>query len=188
MTEAELLRYVVEAFEALGIDYMISGSQASIYYGEPRFTQDIDIVAHLDAAHVPGLLTRFPPPDFYVAEDAVREAIAAHGQFNIIHPDSGLKVDVIVRKDTPYELTEFARRQRLPAVEGRDACFARPEDVILYKLIYYREGASERHLRDVAGILRVSGDEVDLAYIDEWARRLDLTDVWNAIRRRLGER
>ena len=63
-----------------------------------------------------------------------------------------------------------------------------PEDVILYKLIYYREGASERHLRDVAGILRVSGSDVDLAYIDEWARRLDLADVWNAIRRRLGER
>ena len=188
MTEAELLRYVVETFEALGIDYMISGSQASIYYGEPRFTQDIDIVAHLDVAHVPGLLVHFPLPEFSVAEDAVREAIAAHGQFNILHPGSGLEVDVIARKDTPYDLTEFARRQRMPALEGRDAYFARPEDVILYKLIYYREGASERHLRDVAGIMRVSGSEVDLAYIDEWARRLDLTDVWNAIRRRLGER
>jgi hypothetical protein len=188
MTEADLLRYVVETFDALGIDYMISGSQASIYYGETRFTQDIDVVAHLDVAHVPGLLARFPLPEFYVAEDAVRDAIARHGQFNIIHPGSGLKVDVIARKDTPYELTEFARRQRLPALEGRDAYFARPEDVILYKLIYYRQGASERHLRDVAGIMRVSGAEVDLAYIDEWARRLDLVDVWNAVRRRLEER
>lgn len=188
MTEAELLHYVVETFETLGIDYMISGSQASIYYGEPRFTQDIDVVADLDAADIAGLLARFPLPEFYVAEDAVRAAVAERGQFNIIHPDSGLKVDVMVRKDTPYDLTEFARRQRLPALQGRDAYFARPEDVILYKMIYYREGASERHLRDIAGIMRVSGSEIDVEYIDEWAGRLDLADIWDAIHHRLGER
>jgi len=147
MTEADLLRYVVEAFEALGIDYMISGSQASIYYGEPRFTQDIDIVADLDVAHVPGLLARFPLPELYVAEDAAREAVATRGQLNIIHPESGLRIDVIVRRDTPYDRVEFGRRQRLPALEGRDAYFARPEDVILYKMIYYCEGASERQFR-----------------------------------------
>ncbi|MGH7390747.1 MAG: hypothetical protein ACREM3_15005 [Candidatus Rokuibacteriota bacterium] len=188
MTEAELLRYVVEAFEALEIDYMISGSQASIYYGEPRFTQDIDIVADLDVAHVPGLLARFPLPEFYVADDAAREAVTIRGQFNIIHPESGLKIDVIVRRDTPYDRVEFERRQRLPAFEGRDAYFARPEDVILYKMIYYREGGSERHLRDIAGIVRVSGSDVDREYIDEWARRLDVGDIWDAICRRLGER
>lgn len=136
---------MVESFEALGIDYMISGSQASMYYGEPRFTQDIDVVADLNVSQVPGLLARFPLPEFYVSEDAVRGAVAERGQF-------------------------------------------RPEDVILYKLIYYRDGASERHLRDVAGILRVSGSEIDLEYIDAWAGRLDLADIWSAVRRRLGER
>lgn len=92
MNQAELLRYLVETFEALGIDYMISGSQASIYYGEPRFTQDIDVVAEVTPAHVPGLLERFPFPEFYLSEDAVREAIQVRGQFNIIHPGSGLKI------------------------------------------------------------------------------------------------
>jgi len=121
MTQADLLRYVVDAFEELGIDYMISGSQASIYYGEPRLTQDIDIVADLTVAHLAGLLARFPPPEFYLAEDAIRDAISTRGQFNIIHPESGLKVDVIARKDTPYDLVEFSRRQRLPALEEREA-------------------------------------------------------------------
>jgi hypothetical protein len=187
MTEADLLRYVVETFEELGIDYMISGSQASVYYGEPRFTRDIDIVADLDAEDVPGLLAHFPLPDFYLAEDAVRDAIRTRGQFNVIHPASGLKVDVIVRKDTPYDITEFERRTRLPALEGRAAFFARPEDVIVYKMIYFREGGSERHLRDIAGILRVSGAELDLAYVADWARHLGLTDIWDAVSRRLRE-
>jgi hypothetical protein len=98
-------------------------------------------------AHVPGLLARFPPPEFYRAEDAIRDAISTRGQFNIIHPESSLKVDVIARKDTPYDLVEFSRRQWRPALEKREAYFARPEDVIIYKMIYYRQGGSERHLR-----------------------------------------
>ena len=188
MTQADLLCHVVDTFEELGINYMISGSQASIYYGEPRLTQDIDIVADLTVAHVPGLQARFPPPEFSLAEDAIRDSISTRGQFNIIHPESGLKVDVIARKDTPYDLVEFSRRQRLPALEEREAYFARPEDVIIYKMIYYREGGSERHLRDIAGIMRISGSEVDPGYIEEWARRLDLGDIWDAIQRRLGGR
>jgi hypothetical protein len=187
MTEAELLRHVVDTLEALGISYMISGSQASIYYGEPRLTQDIDVVADVSLAHVVSLQQSFPLPDFYLSEDAVREAIATRGQFNVIHAPSGLKVDVMIPKDTPYDRLEFERRQRLPALPGRDAYFARPEDVILYKMIYFREGGSERHLRDIAGMLRISGTEIDIAYIDEWARRLGLGEIWAAVRRRVSE-
>ena len=135
MTQADLLRYVVDAFEDLAITYMISGSQASIYYGEPRLTQDIDIVADLTVDHVSGLLARFPFPEFYLAEVAIRDAISTRGQFNIIHPESGLKVDVIAHKDTPYDLVEFSRRQRLPALEEREAYFARPEDVVRMRIV-----------------------------------------------------
>ena len=107
MNQAELLRYLVEAFEALGIDYMISGSQASIYYGEPRFTQDIDVVADVTPGHVPALLERFPFPEFYLSEDPAREAIQARGQFNIIHPASGLKIDALLVKHTPDDRLGF---------------------------------------------------------------------------------
>lgn len=65
MDQAELLRYMVETLESLGIDYMVSGSQASIYYGEPRMTQDIDVIAEVTPAHLPGLLERFASPQFY---------------------------------------------------------------------------------------------------------------------------
>lgn len=176
MNQAELLRYLAKTFEALRIDYMISGSQASIYYGEPRFTQDIDVVADVTPSHVPALLDRFPSP--------VREAIRARGQFNIIHPASGLKIDVLLKKDTPYDRVEFERRQRQPILPGIDAYFARPEDVILYKMLYFQQGRSERHLRDIASILRISGTEIDMRYVDEWAQRLGLTDIWRAVRHR----
>lgn len=184
VTQADLLRYVVDALDVLGIVYMIGGSQASIYYGEPRFTHDIDIVAELDAAHLPGLLACFPVSEFYVSEDAAREAVETRGQFNIIHPASGLKIDVFVNKDTAYDRLRLERRQRLPLVPGREAYFARPEDIILYKLMYYAEGGSDLHLRDIAGILRVSGPELDLPYVGEWAARLGLGANWDAVAKR----
>ena len=76
------------------------------------------------------------------------------------------------------------RRQRLPLVPGREAYFARPEDIILYKLMYYAEGGSDLHLRDIAGILRVSGPELDLPYVGEWAARLGLGASWDAVAKR----
>ncbi len=184
MTQGELLRYAVEALEALGIRYMIGGSQASIYYGEPRFTQDIDIVAELEADHIRGLLQRFPPSDFYLSGEAAREAVATCGQFNIIHPASGVKIDVFVNKSTDYDRLRLERRQRLPLVPGREAYFARPEDIVIYKLLYFRDGGSEIHVRDIVGILRVSGEELDTRYVAQWAERLGVGALWQAVLKR----
>lgn len=184
MTQAELLRYVTEVFEDLGVTYMIGGSQASVYYGDPRFTQDIDLVAELGSEHVPALVDRFPATEFYMNAEAAREAIETRGQFNIIHPSSGLKVDVFVNKDTDYDRLRLDRRQRLPLVPGREAYFARPEDIILYKMLYFREGQSDVHVRDILGILRVSGPEIDTAYIADWAGRLGLNAIWDPLLKR----
>lgn len=182
MTQAELLRYLVDVLESLGLDYMIGGSQASMYYGEPRLTRDVDVIVRLRLDDLPAFAARFPADDFSLDEQSAREAIGAAGQFNIIHPASGLKIDVYVNPDTPYDSARLARRRRLPLVTGVEAYFARPEDVILYKLLYYRHVASDLHLRDVVGILRVSGAELDEAYVSEWARRLGVAALWDQIR------
>ena len=183
MTQAELLRYLVDVLESLGVEYMIGGSQASMYYGEPRLTRDVDVVVDLRPQHLRALLSRFPADEFYVDEEAAREAIRRARQFNIIHPGSGLKIDVYVNPDTPYDRTRLARRQKLPLLSGVEAYFARPEDVILYKLLYSGQGDSGLHLRDVLGILNVSGPELDDAYIAEWAGRLGLRTIWEQIRK-----
>lgn len=133
---------------------------------------------------LPAFLGRFPADEFYVDEEAARGAVQTSGQFNIIHPGSGLKIDVYVNPDTPYDRTRLARRQKLPLFPGVDGYFARPEDVILYKLLYYRQGESALHLRDVLGILTVSGPDSDEEYIAEWADRLGLRAIWERIRKR----
>lgn len=183
--QSELLRRLVWALEDLGIPYMIGGSQAAMYYGEPRHTIDIDVVADVHLEHLAGLAEKFPFPEFYFSAEAAREAIERRGQFNIIHPTSGLKIDLILPKPTPYDLIEFRNRQRLPLVPGQEAYFARPEDVILYKMIYYHEGESEKHLRDIAGMLRISGEEIDREYINRWAEELGLRGIWEAILERV---
>jgi hypothetical protein len=185
MTQAELLRYLVEVLESLRAEYMIGGSQASMYYGEPRLTRDVDVIVSLRLEQLPALLQGFPPDEFYVDESAAREAVATSGQFNIIHPGSGLKIDVYLSPDTEYDRARLGRRQRLPLAPGVDAYFVRPEDVILYKLRYHRQVESGMHLRDVLGILRVSGPELDEHYIADWAGRLGLSSLWAEVRKQV---
>lgn len=183
----ELLAFVVEAFERLRIPYLVTGSVASMAYGEPRLTNDIDLIAGIREEHVPGLLAAFPPDAFYLSEEAVREAIQTQGQFNIIHPGAGLKIDVIIRKDTPFDRSRFARARTIRPAESYEATFSSAEDVIIKKMEFYREGGSDKHLRDITGILKISGDEIDEAYIVEWADRLGLRPIWDTIKERLRE-
>ena len=164
MEQDELLHHAVQALESLGLRYLVTGSVATIYYGEPRFTNDIDIVVELPANRVDDLCAAFPAGEFYVSAEAARQAVERHSQFNVIHPASGLKVDLMVASGD-----------------------ASPEDVILKTLEYYREGGSEKHLRDIAGVLKISGEQVDRAYIADWAKRLGLLDLWKELLTRVAE-
>ncbi len=181
----DLLRIAVGVFERLRIPYLVTGSVASMAYGEPRLTNDIDIVAEIRPEHIERLLAAFPPPDYYLDEEMMREALVACGQFNIIHPISGLKIDVMVRGNTAFDDSRFTRKRRLRPAKDFEADFAAPEDVILKKMTFYKEGGSDKHLRDITGIMRISGTDVDRDYIASWADRLGVHDVWEAILRRL---
>ena len=178
----DLLQKIAGALEHLDIPYIVTGSVASMAYGEPRLTNDIDIVAAIEERHIAGLLSAFPVDEYYISEEMIREAIRHHGQFNIIHPASGLKVDMIIKQDTLFDRSRFGRVRRV-----YQANFSAPEDVIIKKMEFYREGGSEKHLRDITGILKVSKKEVDLDYISEWADRLELTEIWDALRKRLND-
>ena len=184
----ELLQKVVGVFERLGIPYLITGSVAAMAFGEPRLTNDIDIVAAIDEKYIKDLVMSFPSDEFYISEEMVREAIHRQGQFNIIHPESGIKVDVIIKQDTPFDNSRFERLHRIYPAESYQANFAAPEDVIIKKMEYYKAGGSEKHLRDITGILKISGETVDWDYITKWAKRLDLTEVWGAVREKLGRK
>ena len=187
MEQSELMRLIVQALESLEISYMITGSHASAFYGEPRFTKDIDIVADLKEERVDAFVKFFPADKFYCDKDMIRAEIKRRGQFNIIHSTSGLKIDIILTKETPFSKTEFSRRKRETLFTDKEANFATPEDVIIKKMDFYRQGGSEKHLRDITGILKISSDIIDINYITQWAGRLGLRDIWDAVLKRVKE-
>lgn len=186
MEQSELLRQVVSTLERMGIRYFVTGSMATIFFGEPRFTNDIDIVVDLPASRIAEFCVAFPAPDFYLSEETVHRAVSRRGQFNIIHPSTGLKVDVMVPADTPFNRSRFLRVQRVKPMPDFGAAFSSAEDVILKKMEAYLEGGSEKHLRDIAGVLKISGEHLDRSYIEEWADRMGTTEVWEEILKRDG--
>lgn len=168
---------------ASGIPYMVTGSVACTVYGEPRMTLDVDLVVALEAPAIDTFRGLFPETEFYVppadvlAIEARRER---RGHFNVIHGASGSKADVYISGADPLHRWAMERR-RAAAIGGIDVWLAPPEYVILRKLEYYREGGSEKHLRDIAGVLRVSGDAVDRAALSDWIRRMDLGGPWKGV-------
>jgi hypothetical protein len=175
----------VKVLERLGVPYLVTGSLATVFYGEPRFTNDIDIVVELPFARVDELCAAFPAPDFYVSPDSARRAVAHASQFNVVHPASGLKLDLIVLADTDFNRSRLARARTVHPAPDYSASFASPEDVILMKLDFYQRGGSDKHLRDIAGVLKISGDLLDREYLSSWALRLGLDGTWQTILKRI---
>ena len=139
----------------------------------------------LSMQQVSSLCDAFPESDFYVSKAAAQEAVQLGRQFNVIHPASGNKIDFMIAGHTEWASTQLARRRMTPIFPDVDGYVASPEDVMLGKMIYYGEGGSEKHLRDITGILRVCGELVDMQYVEQFAKKLGVTEIWQAILKRL---
>jgi len=185
MEPSELLRFVADVLERLGIRYFVTGSTVTIVYGEPRFTNDIDIVVDLAPESVGDFCRQFPEDEFYVSPEAALDAVQRRSMFNIIQPRSGLKVDVIVAPPSEFNQSRFARARLVQLGDDWTAWLSSPEDAIIKKLEFYREGGSDKHLRDIAGVLRTSGEAIDSVYIERWVDALGLIDIWRAVLNRL---
>lgn len=182
MDQKKIFHRMISTLEKLNIPYMISGSVASMLYGEPRLTNDIDVVIALKAKDVSKLIESFPQDEFYVPmEETIIEEIKRKGQFNIIHIPSALKMDCIILKDTEFDLEQFKHRKKIPFMENIEAFTASPESLILSKILFYKEGGSEKHVRDIIGVLKVSGNIIDKDYIKTWCKELKVDDIWNMI-------
>jgi predicted nucleotidyltransferase len=181
----DLLRHTIDALERLGVRYMLVGSFASIAYGEPRLTQDIDVVVDLPEQLIAQFCSTFPAPEFYLSEAAVRDSLRSRTPFNVLHPSSGNKIDFMPPRDDEWGRVQLNRRQRVRLLADREGYAARPEDVIIGKLWYYSEGGSEKHLRDIAGMLQISSDQIDRDEIARWADKLGFTPIWQAVLGRL---
>jgi hypothetical protein len=187
MEPADLLRHACDLMDRLQLTYLVTGSTATIAYGEPRFTNDIDILVDLPPDRVAAFCAGFPENQFYINPTAVADAVRSRHQFNVLHPASGLKIDFIVLSDSEFDRSRQGRARSLPVLTDRLVSFASPEDVIIKKMVYYQEGGSEKHLRDIAGVLRVQGDALDRGYIETWVGKLGLSAIWQTILDRIKE-
>lgn len=175
------LRPVVEAFGELDIGYYIGGSIASSAHGLPRSTLDVDVIADLNDSHVEPLFSRLKET-YYIDRDMMHGAIAVSSTFNLIHLATMVKIDVFVLKQDEYSITTFRRAEEnvLESEHGPlHLSLASPEDTVLHKLLWYREGGSvsQQQRKDVVGVLRIQGDALDFAYLKEWAGELGVLDL-----------
>jgi len=180
MPEAELFLLFVRPLNRLGVRYIVSGSIAAILYGEPRLTHDVDFVVFLRSEDIRRLQAAFPSPAFYVPPaDVIAGEIAREqrGHFNLIHSDTGFKADFYTSGRDELHAWAFRNARKLE-YQGEPVVVAPPEYVIIRKLEYYREGGSEKHLRDIRSMLAVSGDQVARPELEAWINRRGLETEW----------
>ena len=175
----EILFFPLRLNEA-GIAYMITGSTASILYGEPRLTNDIDLVVELHTEDIQKLVNTFPAHEFYCPPlEVIRLEVnrETRGHFNIIEMKTGKKADLYPLGSDSLHRWGFARRLQVN-LEGMQLWVAPREYVIIRKLQFYEEGKSEKHIRDIKSMLKISGEEIDDQALQDKLEEHHLTAVW----------
>ncbi len=180
MTEPSLISLFVRPLNQLGIPYQVTGGVASVVYGEPRMTRDIDLVIGLrpqDASRFAGAWSAadfYLPPVEVIVEESGR---TAHGHFNVIHRDTSMRADIYLPGTDALNAWAF-QHPVVRRIDDDDVVLAPIEAVMLSKLRYYQVGRSDRHLRDIHQMLRISGELVDRAILELWASRLGVLSEW----------
>jgi hypothetical protein len=172
MNEIDIVRDISHRFEQAGIPYMLTGSMAMNYYAQPRMTRDIDVVIEISPDDVSRVVSRYRP-DYYVSEESIRESVMHESIFNLIHQDSVIKVDCIVRKRSEYRRAEFERRQKISILDFTTFIVSK-EDLIISKLFWAKDSHSEIQLRDVKNLLATG---YDTEYLERWTRELGLVNL-----------
>lgn len=183
MLAPDELSLFVLRLEAIGAPYMVTGATAAILYGQPRVTNDIDVVLSLDDRARTALLTAFPETEFYVPPESViraEQARTQRGHFNLIHHETGYKADIYLTGEDPLHAWALPLRRTLHWSEDLNLSVAPPEYVVLRKLEFYREGRSAKHPADIRTIHEVTG--LDESLMTPWLDRMGLTSLWHEVR------
>ena len=183
MSQQELLTTVINVLEKAGIPYMITGSVASSLQGEPRSTHDIDIVVVIEPDSVSILTEAFAAPAYFISRDKVIDAVKKRSMFNLLHIPDGDKVDFWLLTDDQFDASRFKRRKE-EYFHGKKLVTSSPEDTILAKLRWAKlSGGSEKQFGDALSVYEVQYPNLDIGYIEEWAEKLDVKDLWEKIKR-----
>ncbi len=179
----ELFRVFTAPLDTRGLRYMVVGSVASMVYGEPRLTNDIDLVLDLPFRRASEIPPLFPAESFYCPPEevlSIESKRPRRGHFNLVHFESGYKADVYLCGEDPLQRWGLAQRRQVELAGGDKLWIAPPEYVILRKLEFFKEGGSEKHRLDVQGMLAASGDDLDRTFLREWVDKLGVREVWDS--------
>lgn len=182
MLAPDELTLFVRRLEAIGAPYMVTGATAAILYGQPRVTNDLDVVVALDDLAREALIRAFSEAEFYVPPESVIRAEQARrhrGHFNLIHHESGFKADIYLTGSDPLHAWALPLRRRMFWGADEALWVAPPEYVVLRKLEFYREGRSTKHPVDIRAISEVTG--LDETLLGPWLKRLGLEAVWREV-------
>lgn len=184
------LKQILTALDEAGIDYMIGGAVALWAWGEPRATMDIDFVIHLNIDQIAPLSEALEQVEIYLPPKVILANLEENRidlPINAIHGASGYKAEMfLLREGDALRTSAFQRRVIVDfgGVIG-EVYVHSPEDLILYKLLYYAVSQQTKHVRDIGSIIQVLGDDLDFAYIQDWAAEKKLITIWDEMRRQL---
>lgn len=186
LTIVDFLKLVIEALEAAGVQYLIGGAIAEWAWGEPRATQDLDLVVNIPIQAIDQLSKELEKRDMLIPAQIILDSILedrADIPINAIHMYSGLKADLYpVREGDELRQSAFRRRQLVDYGPPIGQVYIHsPEDLILYKLIYFSLSQQPKHSRDIAAILHAKKDRLDFEYIDQWVAQLGLSSTWKEL-------
>jgi len=181
MSQQELLKKVIQVLNQAGIQYMITGSVVSSLQGEPRSTHDIDMLIAIQKSVAKRLVEAFPPPDFYLDEDNILDAINRQSMFNLIDLNTGDKVDFWILTDEPFDQSRFLRKISEEFI-GLKMLISTPEDTILAKLRWAKlSGGSEKQFTDALRVYEVQYGKLDINYLEQWAKKLNVESLWKQL-------
>lgn len=185
MLTHDILTPFIEPLEKNRILYFVTGSIATIFYGEPRLTHDVDIVLHLDSADISSFARLFPQDEFYCPPREIIQIEAKrrpYGHFNLIHHVSGFKADVYADAGDPLHKWAFIHRNHAELTKALKIWLAPPEYIIIRKLEYFREGGSQKHLEDIAKMLPMVQSELKTGFLHSEIAGRGLKAIWAKVR------
>ena len=181
MPQPQLLEKVIEVLNDNQIDYMITGSIVSSLQGEPRATHGVDIVVAINKSAINSLINAFPPPQYYLSEEAIAEAISYKSKFNLLDTTEGDKIDFWLLTDDDFDTSRFSRKYDEDFF-GFKIKVSAPEDTILSKLRWAKlSGGSEKQFIDALRIFELQFTSLDINYIESWSTKLQVKELFERL-------
>lgn len=178
MGERDIIDKLARLFKKYKVSYLLTGSYAVSYWGRPRATHDIDFVVEIKATELTVILNivKGLGKGFGFDQNQIELAVKDCWQFNVLHDETGIKIDFWVVKDDDFEKKKFQRKVTTKVFDEKISIIS-AEDLILTKLLWNKQVFSERHMRDCVGIWQVQKGNLDLNYLKSWAKKLGVTEL-----------